>query len=210
MTSAARDDAILARVQEELEAEGYVVIAHPNRLTVPAFLGSFVPDALAYGKVRNLVVEVAAQSPQNEIRLNRLRELIEQESSWDLKLIWVSAGLAPRAVPEADLRAIISTLDEVETILRHGQARAAMLLAWGCLEAIARKIMPSDFSKPQTPGRIVEKLALEGQLTPLEANLLREFSKRRNRLLHGDLRTEVRRRHVAEMVTILRRLLKSL
>jgi uncharacterized protein YutE (UPF0331/DUF86 family) len=209
MTAATREDAILSKVRQELEAEGYEVLVRPNRLAVPAFLGTFVPDALAFGKEKNVVVEVATQSPQNEVRLSRLRGLVEREPNWDLRLIWVSAGIVPRSIPEADFQAILSTLEEVEILLQHRQPRAAMLLSWGCFEAIARKMMPSDFSKPQTPGRIVEKLALEGHITPAEATELREFSRRRNRLIHGDLRTEVRRRHVAEMITILRRLVKD-
>lgn len=209
MSTATREEAILERVKTELLAEGYDVVLRPNRLAIPPFLGSFTPDALAYGHGKNLVVEVASQSPHNERRLMRLRELVASEPSWELRLIWTSRGNTPRSLPEADLEAIRDTLEEIERLLSYKEARAAFLLAWGCMEAVARRSTPEVFAKPQTPGRIVERLASDGLITPAEAATLRELAPRRNRLLHGDLRTEVRRKYVGEMLSIIRRLIHT-
>jgi len=208
MSAATREEAILERIKAELVAEGYEVILKPNKLAVPPFLGSFSPDALAYGRGKNVVIEVASQSPHTEKRLRHLRELVARDPSWELRLIWTSRGNTPRSLPEADLEAINATLDEIERTLSYKEARAAFLLAWSCLEAVARRCIPDAFAKPQTPGRIVERLAAEGMITPSEAATLRELSTRRNRLLHGDLRTEVRRKYVGDMLSILRRLVE--
>lgn len=210
MTPESREDAILSRVREQLLAEGYDVVVHPNRLGLPTFLGDFVPDALAYGKEKNLVVEVATQSPRTERRVARLRELVEQQPEWDLRLIWTTTAGAPRSLPTMDEEGVVATLDELQAVLNQRQPRAALLLAWGCLEALARILLPDEIRRPQTPIRVVDKLASAGFVTPLEAHDLRELAQRRNRLIHGDLRTDVRRKHVTEMLALLQRLFADL
>lgn len=76
MTRESQEAAVLERVREELLAEGYDVVLQPNKLMVPPFLGNVTPDALAFGPDKNLVIEVAAQTPATEIRVRQLSELV--------------------------------------------------------------------------------------------------------------------------------------
>lgn len=203
-----RELAILDRIRQELLADGYDVVIHPNRLMVPPFLGSFEPDALAFGKDRNLVIEVAAQSPSAQTRIRRLNELVAAAEGWDLKLVWISAGETPRSLPITDDESMRTTLEEIEALIELRRPRPAFLLLWATLEALGRRLMPSSVAKPQTPGRLVETLAREGHITPAEARVLRDQISRRNRLVHGDLTTEVRRKHVSDMLDVVRHLIE--
>lgn len=198
-----REAAILARVQQELLAEGYDVVIQPNRLMVPAFLGEFIPDALAFGNNKNLVVEVISQTSQAKKKVDHLNKLISNEPDWDLKLVWILASETPRSLPISDDRAFLLMMTEINELVQDRKLRPAFLLLWAVLEALGRKLMPDTVSKPQTPGTLVEKLAREGNITPDEAGILRENISRRNRLIHGDLNTDIRRKDTVEVLSVI-------
>jgi uncharacterized protein YutE (UPF0331/DUF86 family) len=79
---------------------------------------------------------------------------------------------------------------------------AALLLAWAALEASARANAPETFSRPQSTARLVEVLANEGQITPSEADRLRDISRKRNLLAHGDFQTAVSADEVLELLKL--------
>jgi uncharacterized protein YutE (UPF0331/DUF86 family) len=205
-----REEAILIRVQQELLAEGYNVVIHPNRLMVPTFLGQYNPDALAFGKGKNLVVEVISQNKRAKKKVDTLNSLINAQPDWDLKLIWISASETPRSLPVADNSALSLMMEEIEELIQDRRPRPAFLLLWAMLEALGRKLMPISTSKPQTPRTLVEKLAREGHITPEEASTLRDSSSKRNRLTHGDLNTDIRRKDVLDVLAIVKSIISRL
>jgi hypothetical protein len=72
-----------------------------------------------------------------------------------------------------------------------GASPDILLRGWATCEALARYLLPTFFSKPQSPGRIIERLAFEGFITPSEADVLRKLAKIRNSFVHGDLEQAV-------------------
>ena len=84
----------------------------------------------------------------------------------------------------------------------------AFLLAWATFEAIARVLIPSQMQRPQTPGRLVQVLASEGYLTPTEADSLRLLADKRNKLIHGELRTRISKSEVNRIADVLSMLVK--
>jgi len=199
--------AILDRTREELISSGYEVILQPNKISVPTFLGEFRPDALAFKSDGNLVIEVATQSPQAEKRLFRLRDLVESQPGWSLRLIWTSSDSNFMALPQIDFKTIGRYLSEGENLLLSRHQKPALLLVWSCLEALARTLNPESTAKPQTPLRVVEQLALLGQITPEQANTLRDMARLRNRVIHGDLKADVKISSVREAAKIARSVL---
>jgi uncharacterized protein YutE (UPF0331/DUF86 family) len=69
-------------------------------------------------------------------------------------------------------------------------------------------LLPGRFERPQTPGRLVQVLASEGYVTPSEADKLRGLAEKRNKLVHGELRTRISEADVAQMTDILSTLKK--
>jgi uncharacterized protein YutE (UPF0331/DUF86 family) len=94
------------------------------------------------------------------------------------------AGKASGEVPIASLSSIEQTVANLDKL---ADARAALLLAWASLEAIARNLEPSETTRPQTPGRVVELLAAGGFVTPTQAELLRNMADIRNQVIHGNV-----------------------
>lgn len=210
MTPASREATILDRVRQSVEAEGFAVTIEPNSLSLPAFLEGFRPDAVAYGKSKNLIIEVTSQTPSALKRVQKLQEKISGQSGWELRIVWTSAGTAPRTLHRTSATLIEETAQDIETAIRGGHYKAAFLLAWASLEAVGRAILPNELAKPQTPLRIVEQLATRGLLSPDEADDLRELISKRNRLVHGELRVDVRKRDVSSLVDVIRKLTRSI
>lgn len=210
MTSLEREAEILDKVRQSLIAEGYEVVVEPNSLLLPTFLQGFRPDALAYRADKNLVVEVSTQSPLAEKRLKKLQELVSSQREWELRLIWTSKDSSSRSPQQSTPTAIRRTLVEIEQLIAADQPKAGLLLGWAAFESIGRSIQPENLAKPQTPARLVEQLAMAGIVLPAEADELRALIPKRNRLIHGELSIDVRKRDVVSLVTILRRLLDSL
>lgn len=210
MTSYDREAEILEKVRQSLIAEGYDVVTEPNALLLPAFLRGYRPDALAFRSDKNLVVEVSTQNITAEKRLKKLQDLLSGQRDWGLRLVWTSKETASHKIRQYAPDIIGQTLDEVEQLLSLNQPKAALLLAWAAFEAMGRSLQPTNLAKPQTPARLVEQLATEGVIFPAEAEEARELISKRNRLIHGDLRLDVRKRDILALVKILRRLLSSL
>jgi uncharacterized protein YutE (UPF0331/DUF86 family) len=105
---------------------------------------------------------------------------------------------------------IAAHLKEVSQLLDAGFVEPAMLLSWAALEAIGRKLMAKELSRPQTPGRLIQILAREGYVTPDEADILRRLAETRNRFIHGVLTVEVSRLQVEAFVGILSSLSNNL
>lgn len=198
-----REIAALERVNAELTAQGYQVILRPNSLLMPPFFGGMTPDAIALGKDKNLAIEVAVQNAATERRVRRLNELIQGTPGWELYLVWITAGTSPKPLRAPDRHAIRDQINEIDKLLVARQTRPSLLLCWAVLEGIARALMPEAVARPQSPARLIEQLAREGHVTPQEADILRDLIPLRNRLIHGDLKTEIRRKHVGDMLQIL-------
>ncbi len=105
------------------------------------------------------------------------------------------------------MSAIGESLTTVDRLNEAGLTPAALLIGWATFEALGRRLSPTRFKRPQTPARLVEVLASEGQLMPSEADSARQLITARNRLIHGDLEVEVTKEDIARLPAILRTLL---
>jgi uncharacterized protein YutE (UPF0331/DUF86 family) len=198
---------ILENLVPELEADGYEVFLRPGRAARPAFLKDFVPDAIAVRADRKLVIEVARTSPDTSTRLERLNGLLRDRDDWELRLIWISLTSADQPPEIQSIPAMRTRIGEVKELAAQGHRESALLVAWAAFEAIGRALLPTQFRRPQTPGRLVEVLAREGCLTPKEAEISRTLMKKRNDLVHGDLALRVTDDEVNAIATILDSLL---
>jgi len=101
---------------------------------------------------------------------------------------------------------IEQSITAIEELAAAGRAKPALLMAWATFEAIGRAILPDRLQRPQTPGRLVEVLAAEGQITPTEADHLRRLAESRNQLIHGGLETPVSEADLRRFVDVLKTL----
>src|SRR5690348_5239599 len=210
MSVEAIESVVLERLVPDLKSQGYDVFVHPGKQMLPQFLGSYVPDAIALRDDKNLVIEIKHRSGHVESALKDLAKRFEGQSRWEFRVVWVNPsdtqdGLAPQSHDT-----IMARLKEISKLLDAGFIDPAMLTCWATFEAIGRKLMAKEFSRPQTPGRLIQVLATEGRITPDEADNLRELADTRNRFVHGELSVAMTRPQIESFVKILSSLAKGI
>lgn len=194
---------VLQREVRQLEAEGYDVFMQPRPPQTPEFLGSFVPDAIAIGKGKNIIIEVKRSGTLADDALGKIADEVKKHADWELRLILVSPTSSAGKVPLQSPRAIQNAVQEIAQLRDTGALRAAFLLGWATLEAEARRLIENALSRPQTPGRVVQMLGQEGYLTPDEVDGIRKLADVRNRLVHGELDIAVSRENLDQLLQVL-------
>lgn len=186
------------------KAQGYEVIMSPRGAHLPNFLGTYQPDAILVGRDPKVIVEVVLKGqPHADRRIRDLKSLISGHDDWRLEVLYRSSE--DKNVPVQSVDEITTTISKAEAIARI-EPRGAFLLLWAALEAIARRFAPDRSNRPQTPGRVVETLAFEGVIEPSNASWLRDLSRLRNRLIHGDLEVAPTSQELEQMVALTRNL----
>ena len=206
MTPAEREIAILDRLRAKLTAEGYEVILQPSWMDLPEFLQDARPDAVAHRGNDHLVVEIASRSPATERRIKELREALHGQEGWQLQTVWTSRQSIPRSLDVAPLEAVNASLREIDELIESKHLRSAFLLCWAILEGLGRTLLPQDLAKPQTPRRLIEYLAANGFIDRKEAQHFRRLADVRNRLIHGELHSQLAEGELIEIRDVLRKL----
>lgn len=205
------EQAVFESLVPKLQAEGYVVFIHPDRQLLPPFMGSYRPDAIAFKPGKNIAIEVKSQGAAGSPKMRSLETLFSPHDDWELRVIFSppSGGEANSPVEHTPAKNIQEILDAVAEIGEHARGIPALLTLWGAFEATGRRLVPNEFSKPQTPGRLMEVLASQGYLTPNEADTIRSLVAVRNRAIHGNLNVMVTADQLQEFKAIIEILLKE-
>jgi uncharacterized protein YutE (UPF0331/DUF86 family) len=196
-----REAQVLERITPELEAEGYSVYVRPSVQLLPAFLQNYSPDAIALGRPKNLAIEIVSENPHSKGKIERIKKQFEGVNDWELRVYYVRPT-DDTGVEVPTREATAETLRIAETLLQRGEVKPALLMAWAALEALGRSLLPQHFSRPQTPGRLVEVLASEGYVKPTQADVLRRLVAPRNTLIHGGLGVEINSAELTEFLAI--------
>ncbi|MEJ1970396.1 MAG: hypothetical protein WDN03_17475 [Rhizomicrobium sp.] len=197
---------LLELATSKLVSEGYRVLLQPDVSELPKELVPFRPDGIAIGKIPNLVIEIAREG-KNGDTIKKMRQVLATNPSWELHVIFDRSD-ASSPLAQETLDSIEQLLGEVAEVASK-DTRAALLMCWAALEALARIIEPSNFARPQTPGRIVEQLASLAYIVPSEAQFLRDRVHDRNEFVHGGLSVKVTEAEVARFVELLEDLLRA-
>lgn len=203
MTTRAVEFDVLQQLMPALEAEGYEVFLQPNRQLLPNFLKGFMPDAIALRSDEKIAIEVIRKSRDGERRIKKVKELFKGHEDWKFRVVWVAPSGPTQPVQSQTPSLIRTRIAEIKELKKNRHFGPASLLAWATLEAVGRLLLPQKFERPQTPGRIVDVLASEGYITPSEADALRQLVEKRNKLVHGDLKTRISELDITEMINVL-------
>jgi uncharacterized protein YutE (UPF0331/DUF86 family) len=193
----------MRRLMSELQAEGYEVYLEPTTSILPTFLHNFRPDAIAIKGDKKLIIEVVTSQTAQQKKTRVLANLVSLHPDWELRIIPISTAESLQAQSAERIERVIN---EVRELHQSGHVSAALILAWATFEAIARRLVPGTFDKPQTPGRIVNILAQEGYVGPADADRLRSLAKSRNALVHGNFQVEASMADIEFFLQVLERL----
>ncbi len=201
MTTIETEHRVLALIRPRFEEEGYSFIEFPADDVLPAFMHGYRPDAVALGKDKSIAIEVKfRRDPSSEKNLRSISERFKGQSLWELRVIY-GDEIEDEPIGASAPAEIEQHIAEGEALLRAGHYRAALILGWAAIEAIARTLSP-DFptSGARTMRQAVELLEHLGRLRFEEAQELRKLLPLRAKVVHGDLATVVSGDEVAPVL----------
>lgn len=175
----------LARIVPLLRSEGYEVIPAPSPADLPPFLADRRPDAIAIGKHPSILVEVFRKDGNRELaRVRELQSVLQGHDDWQLRVFYFSS-LEPtlQPVPNAATMDAVQAAREVSST----EPRAALLLAWSIMEAVAREKIETTGPRALDPSALVNLLVGEGYIDQDQANKMFRLSKLRSEIAHGQL-----------------------
>ena len=175
----------LDRVVPLLQSEGYDVIPAPGPADLPPFLADRRPDAIAIGKHPSLLVEVFRKDGKRELaKVRELQSRLQGRDDWQLRVFYFSS-LEPTLQPVPNA----ATMDAIQAArnVSATEPRAALLLAWSIMEAVARETIETTGSRALNPSALVNLLASEGYIDQEQANEMFRLSKLRSEIAHGQL-----------------------
>jgi hypothetical protein len=129
---------ILERLRAAYEKHGFSFVVEPGPETLPDFLGSYRPDAIAQKKGENVIIEIMRRqrSPWEEPFAD-LHDRIAGHKDWKLNVVYaVKRPEDSIVLPVAHLDTLHHQIAEVEGLQAGGHHRAAFILAWSVLEAV--------------------------------------------------------------------------
>jgi uncharacterized protein YutE (UPF0331/DUF86 family) len=205
------DQKFLDGLRARFEDEGYTFIAFPDQAELPAFLGAYVPDALARKSTHNIAIEIKGRrTASTEHSLRDVRRLFDGHPDWQLQVFYVGADPSQSAtIPVADPARIRRGIDEVQALVRQGHPRSAFVTAWSLLEAAFRTLEGETASQPAKPGTVVQALAMRGYIGPDLDQRMRDLIALRNRVVHGDLSIEPTKSDVEVVLSALEETLSA-
>jgi uncharacterized protein YutE (UPF0331/DUF86 family) len=211
MTSslAFRERLVLERLRETYEREGYEFFLQPSGGILPPFLRGVRPDAIALKPGEGVVIEVKfGNRPGKDQHLGPIAAALHGHADWRLKAYFEQ----PR--PEDALSIGVPTQTEIDKeitesvrLATEGHERAAFLLAWSVLEAIARvRAFGTGLAaqRPISAAGTVESLEMAGLIDKETGRDLRTKAQLRNLVAHGDLGAEVDHTAVEDLIRLVR------
>jgi uncharacterized protein YutE (UPF0331/DUF86 family) len=186
------DELPMDRLRDRYLQQGFEFIAHPPREDLPAFFGTYSPDAIALKPGSNVAIQfIRPRRDGLSLSLDDVRRLFIDRPDWHFVIS--NAGVDPlmsEVLPVASEASIRSQLKQIQELGRQGQRRPAFVMGWALLEAALHRVDEEANRRPRKPGTVLESLARLGYLSPeLEAKL-RPLAHVRNRIVHGDVSAE--------------------
>ena len=174
------------------EEQGFDFEFQPNPDNLPDFLGSYTPDAIARKPGQNIAIELKERSTSAEqTSLRRVRKLFEGRPDWRFDVVFMGAAQRQQiSIPPASPGMLRVRIDEVRSLVREGQLRAAFVMAWSLLEAALHSTASDTSNTPHTPGSVLQALAMNGYIEPEREQQMRSLIDLRNRIVHGDVEAE--------------------
>lgn len=196
---------LLASLSKQYEAKGFSFETEPDLRSLPDFLGSYVPDAIARKVGKNVAIEVRkSRSRASEFSLQQIRSRFDGHPDWTFAVAYAAEDplktltIKPTAVP-----AIRSQLADVRALSTQGQSRAAFLLAWSLLEATLLNVEGEQEARPRTPASVLQGLAMLGRIEPEMERRLRSAIILRNAVVHGDLTMKPTKQDVDTLANVI-------
>lgn len=202
---ALRAERLLDSLAKDAERRGWTFLVAPQKSALPEFLGDYRPDAIVLNSEGGVIIEITNRRDiAQKGRLAEVAKIVSGQRGWSFRVFYANPSDQPRASflsPTSE--EVITGINEARALDAMGQERAALVMAWAALEAVARLVMSQadiDSAKPISPIQAVQTLAQEGYLSDEDAAQLRDLARIRNEVVHGGLSVRVSREEVGRLI----------
>jgi uncharacterized protein YutE (UPF0331/DUF86 family) len=212
ISSESREHAILERLRDQYEHQGYSFYTHPSRELLPTFLGQYRPDAVALKGDEGIIIEIKGRANKTELRLSEITRLFAGQTKWRFSIVNVDDFPGEELIRLYSPDRIEKALQEAQQLSQTGHTRAAFVLAWAAWEAAGRILLAPDTEpgvSPLSPTQMTQMLTQDSFLDEASARRLWNLARIRSAVVHGDLDKEVDQEAVTFLIAIARHLLEQ-
>lgn len=189
--SAKTETEILELLRKRYEGDGYTVMLRPAPEALPQFMSGYQPDAIARKGSNCIAIEVRTRRGSAAASLKDLSARFKNQPDWQLNVV-VADDVEPEPLSAPERAEVLRRLTVIEAIAANDNADAALVLAWGALEAAARFIAKeAGEATPNTPREALQLLEYLGRIDFETAQAMRRTLDLRDQVVHGDLRAVV-------------------
>lgn len=192
-----RESDLLGLLKEQYEEKGYAFYEYPEDRLLPSELRGFRPDGLAIKGDQRILLELKSRGmTESKPSTVELARILEAMPNWSLRLI-VADQLAPDLAKPLtpDFPSLLNAKETADRLSQAGFVKPAFISLWSLLEAIARyrsEQIGGPFPGSRLMPRTVISFLDDQELVPAtKARELRELISLRNRIVHGDLDSDV-------------------
>ena len=197
------ESALADQVAQRYRARGFEVFRNPEKNLLPEELDGIRPDLIAFRGSDKILIEIAVGRPEDFERAKKIRSLLKGRTDWKFVLYTASREDSQLDLHSIDKDSLFESINAAKSLLDGGFYVQALLQCWSVLEGLARYIDGDTFRRPQSPLRVVEKLAHAGEITPSDARFLRSLVQTRNRYVHGDRYDAIDKLSVQKFIDLL-------
>jgi REase_AHJR-like protein len=178
---------VLSLLRNSYEGDGFLFLEFPDKKLLPSFMQGYQPNAVALSEDRSVAIEVVLRGDPAKVKnLEVIGERFKAQPGWELHVVY-GAEVRDEHLEVPTPEQIRSNIAEAEALLTQGHPRAALVIGWATIEAIARTLQPDlPASGPRTSRAALELLEHLGRLPFRQAQELRKLSPLRDKIVHGD------------------------
>ncbi|KMO16488.1 hypothetical protein [Methylobacterium indicum] len=183
---------LLDSLRKDAERRGWTFHAPPPKAAVPDFAEDYEPDAMMITPEGGVMIAITTRSSlARNARLAEIAQRVSEQPGWSFRVFYANTSDPPDpSTPPSTVEEIASSITEVRALDETGHGRAALVMGWATLEAIARLVVDRHGigpAKPLSPIQAVQVLVQEGYLDDDDARRLRSLARVRNEIVHGGL-----------------------
>ena len=186
--------ALMARVAQKYERDGYTVYAEPKAPNLPFDLGLYRPDLLAMKSENDgYIIEIKSKSTNLSVeQFREIAESVTQHNGWHFLL--VTGDDISLNEPEQKGEKLLLSWEQIVArkkkgakLLLLGEIEGAFMAFWGIFEAMMRK-RAEQVSIPieRFPtSSLIKHLYSQGELSIEQFDKITELCNVRNQFVHG-------------------------
>jgi REase_AHJR-like len=206
--SSTTETRLLGLLRRRYEKDGFTFIEYPATADLPAFMHGYRPEALALGDDKCIAIEVKLRpDPSADNKLKTVSERFKGQPDWEFRIVY-GDELEVEPISTLTIEQIAAHISEAENLLAGNHARAAFVIGWAAVEALAR-MANKDFPATGSVRQAVDSLEHQGRLRFQDAQKLRSLLPHRDKIVHGDFGTPMTTAEVEPLLRAARAALQA-